>query len=124
MSAIARRIMHEVDTHLWPHNSKLVSQLFFKRDPETWDQDIIEQGRSGVLDELARFEEMIDGDYLVGTLSAADFTLYPLLALHPRLEMRKADLGLTEALGPKLSAWKRRIEALPYFGKTVPPHWK
>ena len=26
-------------------------------------------------------------------------------------------------LPPPLRAWKARIEALPYFDKTIPPHW-
>jgi hypothetical protein len=25
---------------------------------------------------------------------------------------------------PQLLAWKARIEALPYFDKTYPPHWR
>jgi hypothetical protein len=27
-------------------------------------------------------------------------------------------------LTPGFRAWKARIEGLPYFEKTVPPHWK
>jgi hypothetical protein len=27
-------------------------------------------------------------------------------------------------LTPDLRAWKKRIEALPYFEGTIPPHWK
>ena len=27
-------------------------------------------------------------------------------------------------LTPEISAWKSRIERLPYFDRTIPPHWK
>jgi hypothetical protein len=27
-------------------------------------------------------------------------------------------------LTPQLARWKARIEALPYFDKTIPPHWR
>ena len=65
------------------------------------------------------------GDFLVGELGAADFTLYPLLALPLRMEARtKPDLAIAAAIGPRLNAWMRRIEALPYFMATYPPHWK
>ena len=34
------------------------------------------------------------------------------------------DLGADSLLTPELRAWKARIQALPYFDKTIPPHWK
>jgi hypothetical protein len=40
------------------------------------------------------------------------------------MEKKKTDLGLRTAIGPKLAAWMQRIESLPYFQKTWPPHWK
>jgi len=33
-------------------------------------------------------------------------------------------LGLSSLVGPKLRAWMGRIEALPYFQTTYPPHWR
>jgi hypothetical protein len=40
------------------------------------------------------------------------------------MEKRQPDLIVTAAIGPKVRAWMRRVEALPYFAKTWPPHWK
>jgi hypothetical protein len=34
------------------------------------------------------------------------------------------ELGSDDWLTPELRLWKKRIEALPYFDKTIPPHWK
>jgi hypothetical protein len=40
------------------------------------------------------------------------------------MEKKKADLGIRSAIGPQLGAWMTRVESLPYFKKTWPPHWK
>src|SRR5208282_29620 len=69
-------------------------------------------------------ETQIAGDYLAGPLSAADFTLYPAIAMLLRIEKKKPDLDIRGLIGPKIGAWLKRIEALPYFEKTIPPHWK
>ena len=69
--------------------------------------------------------KLMRGDYLAGALSAADFAFYPLVAfLYRAQKMKLPDLDADGMLTPKLRAWKARIEALPYFDKTVPPHWK
>jgi hypothetical protein len=33
-------------------------------------------------------------------------------------------LYVGSGIGPRLSAWAGRIEALPFFIATYPPHWK
>jgi len=47
-----------------------------------------------------------------------------MIALCLRMEKKKPDLDVRSAIGPKLGAWMKRIESLPYFDKTYPPHWK
>ena len=37
---------------------------------------------------------------------------------------RKPDLAIASQLGSRIRAWMDRIEALPYFMATYPPHWK
>ncbi len=39
------------------------------------------------------------------------------------VDTRKPGYHLLALVPPKLAAWMRRIEALPYFEKTVPLHW-
>jgi len=65
--------------------------------------------------ELAYVEDQFQQDYLVGSLSVADFTLYPLLALVQRLHERLPQLGTGALLWPKLTAFMLRMEQLPYF---------
>jgi len=121
--ALVRRMVQEIDQYYALAMEKLVDQVLFTAQDQ-WDAGEISEGRQGVARELALWEGLIRGEYLAGELSAADFTLYPLIALSLRMEKRKPDLDLRSAIGPKISAWMKRIEALPYFPKTWPPHWQ
>ena len=65
----------------------------------------------------------------VGRSNAGKSTAINALTQQKRLAFASKTPGRTQhinlfELGPKLSAWARRIEALPYFEKTTPPHWK
>ena len=51
-------------------------------------------------------------------------TLYPYLAFLGRVDARKPGYHLHALVPPRLAAWMGRIETLPYFEKTYPPHWK
>ena len=84
----------------------------------------IDKARGQVQAELQHFQRELRGDFLAGALSAADFTLYPTIMLCLRIEKRQPELDLSAALGEKLVAWMKRIEALPYYERTYPPHWR
>jgi len=47
------------------------------------------------------------------------------MRLLKRVDERQPGKGIAEdRIPPKLTAWMKRIEALPYYEKTTPPHWK
>jgi glutathione S-transferase len=121
--ALVRRLVQEADQYYAVAMEKLVDQVLFTPQ-DKWDADEIGAGRRGIVQELGLWETLARGDYLASELSAADYTLYPLIALTLRIEKKKPDLDLRDAIGPKITAWMKRIEALPYFHKTWPPHWK
>jgi glutathione S-transferase len=121
--ALARRMVQEADHYYAGAMDELVDQVLFT-PPDKWDADRITKGRDTVAQELVLWESLLRGDYLAGELSAADFTLYPLIALTLRMERKKPDLDVRGMIGAKVTAWIKRIEALPYFQKTWPPHWK
>jgi glutathione S-transferase len=74
---------------------------------------------------LALWEGLIEGEWLAGGgLSAADFTLFPEIALGRRIAQRNPGLVEGDLLGPRLQAWMARMEALPVVRKTWPPHWR
>ncbi len=122
--ALARRLAREVDEYLTPGVSKLALQYWFTPEAERNPKHIA-NGRETFAKEMEFFEKELRGDWLVGPLSLADFTLYPAVALLVRMEAKKdASLNVAAMLGPKLTAWRKRVEALPYFEKCTPPHWK
>ena len=122
--AVARRKIREVDEYVAHAMERLVDQVLFK-PAEQWDTARIGNARERFLAEVDYFERDLTSDYLVDELGAADFTLYPLLALALRIEARtKPDLAIASQLGSRIRAWMDRIEALPYFMATYPPHWK
>jgi glutathione S-transferase len=121
--ALVRRLVEEVDSYYYKANSDVMDQAFWKK-PEEREPDKIAAGRKACVEELALFTKSMRGDFLAGPLSAADYTLYPLVAALWRAEMKLPDLDAAGMLTPELRAWKARIEALPYLDKTIPPHWR
>ena len=122
--AVARRRAAEVAAYVDPINSKIFGEVFGPADKAPNLQSI-EEGKKALSAELARIEGWLDNHYLAGEkLSGADFTLYPYLAFLGRADVRKPGYNLHALVPPKLAAWMKRIEALPYFEKTYPPHWK
>jgi glutathione S-transferase len=80
--------------------------------------------------ELGRIEGAL-GQAMVGDqVSAADIVLLPAVQLilrtanHERgIRLELGFLPLAERY-PKLAAWLRRMEALPGYDRTYPPHWR
>jgi glutathione S-transferase len=123
--ATIRRMVQEVDQYYVLAMERIVEQILFTAQ-DKWDGEEINAARKLLVEEIERWEEGAGRtEYLAaGGPTAADFALYPLIALTLRMEKKKPDLGIRSAIGPRLSAWMTRVEALPYFKKTWPPHWK
>ncbi len=49
-------------------------------------------------------------------MSVVDFTLYPEVTLALRIARRKPGLVVADLIGPKMTAWTRRMEALAAQG--------
>ncbi len=76
-------------------------------------------------EELDYFGRELRGAFLAGDApSAADFVLYPDVAYVKRIGAKKPASKLDAILPPAIAQWAARIEALPYFDKTYPPHWR
>lgn len=118
-----RQLIREADEYLARALEVMVDEILFK-PAEQWDAAHIVQGRDAFVRELRYFEGQLRGDFFAAAVGAADYTIYPLIALALRMEGRKSDLAVRAALGPRLLAWMSRVEALPVFARTYPPHWK
>src|SRR5215204_3984783 len=89
--AVQRRIVREADQYFADGLERLVEAVLFtpadQRSPEIVARACAEIGK-----ELTYWETAIAGDYLAGPLSAADFTLYPEIALVRRIASRNPGL--------------------------------
>ena len=85
-----------------------------------------------VLKEAATIENRLASSaWLVGeAFSAADVVVFPGIQMLLRsLERREAQelrarLLPLESNFPAIAAWTGRVQALPGYERTVPPHWK
>jgi glutathione S-transferase len=109
--AIQRRMVREADHYLAETGTR------FATAPS-------EETAKNLKQELALWEGAATGDHLAGELSAVDLTVYPFMALFARIASRRPDFAKNEFIGPHLSAWMDRMEALPIVKHTWPPHWK
>jgi glutathione S-transferase len=124
-AAIVRRLVREADADYGVPNEELVDEILFEKEPER-DAKRIARARDALAKELARWDRVLEGrEWLADALSAADFALYPMIALTLRMEKRfLPSLALDATIGPSMRAWMKRIESLPYYDKTYPPHWR
>jgi len=123
---IARRLIREADEYLMDSLEELLEQVLFLPQDKRNDAAIA-AAKDKFLAELPHWKRAVTAagkDFLVEAVGAADFTVYPFFALALRTQKRHPSLGLDAAFGPQLTAWMRRVEALPYFEKTIPPHWR
>lgn len=120
--AIERRIIREIHAYFVPAMEALVDQVLFTAEDQR-SAEAIEKAVAALRSEAAFWERAIQGEYLAGALSAADFTLYPCAALIERVKTRAKDAIPVDLYGPKLTAWKQTMEDLAIVKKTWPPHW-
>lgn len=122
--ALVRRLIGEADDSLYKPESDLMDQVLYRPAAER-DQKAIAEAKDKLREELKIWQSYLKGDFFAGALSLADFAIYPYLRMSVRVEERVPGLGLKrEELPANLAAWLKRIEALPYYEKTIPPHWR
>jgi glutathione S-transferase len=120
--ATVRRIAAEAENYLGPLIGDLFRATLFRKGPA--DADTMADLHKRLEEELPRFEAMLLGDYFASDLSLADFTVYPHMRLMIRVDERQPGEHWSKHIPTRLAAWMKRIEALPYFERTVPPHWQ
>ncbi|TMA07977.1 MAG: glutathione S-transferase family protein [Deltaproteobacteria bacterium] len=124
------RSISETESYLGLAGNKLITAIFFGKGLEKPDE--LQAAAATMREELSRLDTALaHSDWLVGSqVSAADIALFPLIQLILRAASKDAakslNLGLLP-LGqsyPNIAAWVRRVEAIPGYEKTYPPHWK
>jgi len=121
-----RRLIHECKSHLDDKGlGPIFQEAYMKPGGAAPDEAKIAKGREVVISELGYFARQLQGAFLSGDApSAADFALYAEVAYVKRMGSTKPVTGLAGAMPTAIAEWAARVEALPYFDKTFPPHWR
>lgn len=135
-AALIRRLIFEFECYLRDPLSKVTSHLFTAGGaPPTPRTPSVEQALAAaetVRQELKTLSQLVtDKPWLAGArISAADIAVFPfvrlLLRAISKAEARATELELApfSQRFPGLAHWIERVEALPIYDRTYPPHWK
>jgi glutathione S-transferase len=121
-----RRVVKEMEEYLTGEGIDVVTgELFFKGE-EKPDLERVAKGREKIAEELRYLEKALKAGKFFGgeTPCAADFVLAPAMGYVNRVQFRKPEAALGEVVPVAIAAWHKRIQALPFYDKTFPPHWK
>ncbi len=120
-----RRLVMETESYIYTEGiSPIVDELFWSGDKGP-NQERVAKARDKLRGELETMAKELKGKFLMGdSLTAADCVLGPCLQFCKRVAFRKPESKLDEVIPPALRDYDKRIESLPYFDKTYPPHWR
>jgi glutathione S-transferase len=124
------RTILECESYLMSANDKVVRPIFFGKGLDRVDE--IAQAAQSIRDELKSLDGRLSRDnWLVGEeISAADIAVFPAVQLLLRAASKDAAQPLNLGVLPfaqnfaNLAKWTQRIEALPNYQRTYPPHWR
>ena len=124
------RMISECESYLVSAGDKVVRPVFFGKGLDKVDE--IQQAAQTIRQELTTVDEQLaHSNWLVGEqISAADIGVFPLVQLLLRAASKEAaqplNLGLLPLARtfPNTARWVERIEALPNYQRTYPPHWR
>jgi glutathione S-transferase len=124
------RVISECESYLVGEGNKVVRPMFFGKGLERVDE--IQQAAQAIRQELKSIDaRLARSTWFVGEqISAADITVFPLVQLLLRAASKEAaqpfNLGLLplSKTYPSIARWVQRIEALPNYQRTYPPHWR
>jgi glutathione S-transferase len=124
------RAISETESYLLEPAFKVVAPLYFGRGLEKTDE--IQSAAATIRQELGRINVALSHSvWIAGSqISAADIALFPFVQTLLRAASKDAakplDLGFSplDQRYPNIAAWVKRVEAIPGYEKTYPPHWK
>ncbi|HZO23434.1 MAG TPA: glutathione S-transferase family protein [Steroidobacteraceae bacterium] len=123
------RVICEYQAYAEPHVGAIVTAVFGKAD---LGADAVTEAMHHAASEARTIEARLSkSDWVVGeTFSAADMVIFPGFQLLRRALERPEARELAsrflpvEVNYPALSRWVARVEALPGYDRTYPPHWR
>lgn len=129
-AGVIMRVINEFQAYTEASLMGIVEALLFGRKARMGGE--LAQAMHLVAGEARTIEGRLSkSDWIVGeAVSAADLAIYPCIRLLHRSLMRPEAQELSarflpaEVHYPALAKWMQRVEALPGFAKTWPPHWE
>jgi glutathione S-transferase len=124
------RSVLECESYLLSAGDKIVRPLFFGKGLENVNEiqaaaEVIRRELKIIDERLAQSNWLVDAE-----ISAADIAIFPAVQLLLRAAGKEAaqplELGLIPLAKtfPKIARWINRIEELPNYQRTYPPHWR
>jgi len=129
-AATVLRLISEYQSYAEEHIDK-ITRAIFSQSLEGQKEDVGKAVQAAAKEARTIESRLATAQWLVGSsFSAADAVVFPGIQLLLRaLERREAqDLRgrfvPLDANFPSIAAWVRRIENLPGYDRTFPPHWR
>lgn len=120
-----RLLVREAEQYLGAEALDPITEELFLKGDAAPDAEKVAKARVRLGEELVHFSKQLKGKFLAGEQpTAADFVLLPALGYVNRITFRKPETKLAELIPAPLAAWQKRMEALPFYDKTFPPHWR
>lgn len=129
-AGVIMRVICEFQDYAEPSVAKIIKAIFTNQVAE--DIDALTDAMHVVAREARTIEGRLSKEeWIVGAhYSAIDMVIFPWIQLLRRALDRSAAAGLgarflpMETNYPALARWIRRIESLPGYERTYPPHWR
>ncbi|HUN74552.1 MAG TPA: glutathione S-transferase family protein [Steroidobacteraceae bacterium] len=129
-AGVIMRVICEYQSYTEEHLMKLVRALFAPQPTVRYEElagsmQVVASEARSIEARLAR------SDWVVGeSFSAADIVIFPALQILLRALSKPAARELSARFlplsvnYPALERWSKRVEALPGYDRTFPPHWR
>jgi glutathione S-transferase len=131
-AGVIMRVICEYQAYAEEHVMKIVNAFFARAPGQTVLPEDLASSMHAVASEARSIEaRLAKSDWVVGeSISAADIVIFPSLQILLRVLARPDARELSsrflplEVNYPALSRWVERVEALPGYDRTYPPHWR
>jgi glutathione S-transferase len=129
-AGVIMRVICEYQAYTEEHVNRIARAVFFR--PQTVKHDELADSMHAVANEARSIEARLSkSDWVVGeALTAADIVIFPGLQILLRALGKPEARDLSsrflplEVNYPALARWVARVEALPGYERTYPPHWR
>ncbi len=103
-----------------------ITDEYFGKEGAAPDMEKVDKAKVRLREEMEYFAKELKGPFYGGeTVNALDLVLHPWLGGYvKRITFRKPETKLAELVPAGVAGWVKRLEALPYFDKTIPAHWR